>query len=158
VQRKPRRRAGGREQASARLAAADDFLRGSQIAHDEGLWRSATSNAVLAAIAAGDVAGYCVVGERSASADHRAALAILSESGANRDVRQAFRWLLDQKGATQYLEDSVVDAGIAGTAIEYAADLVAHAHAMFEAADTSGWPRSSTPTSDLMSRLASDEH
>lgn len=107
--RKTRTKQCDRSHAVARLEHAGSFAALATLdpLSDHGPTRSAAvSNAVLAGIAASDVICCTVLGKRSASWDHRQALALLgSVPDIGPDAESRLRILLTVKDKAQYHED-----------------------------------------------------
>lgn len=96
----------GRREAAARLRDAQaqlDFAGFATATSSAAERKAAASSAVLAGIAASDAACCAALGERSRSADHRDAVALVREvEPGGAEAAKQLRRLLDLKDASQY--------------------------------------------------------
>jgi hypothetical protein len=116
-----RRRPCTATEARARLHKARDFLDLAEVGADRDKFDPATSNAVLAGIAAADAICCRRIGQRSASEDHAAATQLLAQvdgEGAQRLAR-----LLSLKYKAQYDHRPITPAE-AQRALRWAGQLV----------------------------------
>ncbi|MGH9093434.1 MAG: hypothetical protein ACRDZR_18935, partial [Acidimicrobiales bacterium] len=116
-------------------------------------WRAAVGNAAASGIAAGDVIGYATVGARSSSPDHRDALEVLREAGADAALLDALRRLLAEKNPAQYLESWAGDGDLALDAVECARRLLAAADDAWLHAEQAGWPHPDDGTNPVVEEL-----
>lgn len=111
-------------EARLRLAKARDFLDVADLALGDGKLDPATSDAILAGVAAADAICCARLKERSSSDDHAAAAQLLAR--VDRTAATALRRLLGIKFKAQY-DDRPVTRQEARDAVERARRLVARA-------------------------------
>jgi hypothetical protein len=125
-------RTGGRSEARAHLAKAQEFLDAARAAVDANWYNAAASSVVLAGINAKDALCFALAGRTVAADDHRAAVNELRALGApGREAATALDRLLGLKDRAQYDQRGVTatDAQAAvrraGTMVEAAERILA---------------------------------